>query len=103
SKDYIVLDFPEKTKQELFVEAKKTVSSKFESSNSKFYTEVIDEQIVFEMFSRKSKLIMLNFGGSNLYYVLNQFELNFKDGRIMIKPVFKYLTNLEYNIENTAN
>ena len=97
SKDYIVLAFPNKSKHELFVAAKKLVNAKFEKTTSKEYTEIENEQITFSSFSSKSQLIMLNFAGSNIYHVHNQYELNFKDGKVMVKPIYQYLTNFESN------
>lgn len=99
TKDYSVLEFPTKNKHELFVTVKKVLTNNFVHMKSNNYTEIEDEQISVQLLSGKGNLIMLNFGGSNIYYVLNQYEFNFKDGKIMIKPAFLYLTNLEINKE----
>jgi len=106
SKDYIVLEFPGKSKHDLFVSVKKTVqsiNSTFGNALMDRFSDIEDEQITFNVVSNNSRMIMLNFSGSNIYHVYTKYELNFKEGKIMIKPIFLFLTNKESNQEYLTN
>lgn len=80
SKDFIVSEFTSKSKSDLFTAAKKHITAEYVGIKNDGYNEVENEQIVLDMKSTTS-------GGS---FINNRFEINFKDGKIMIKPTFKY-------------
>lgn len=95
SKNYIVLDFPGKTKVELFTLINKYIAYEYKESMEKGYKEIQNEQIVIDALSQSSRTIFINKKGPNVWKVLNRYEINFKDDKIMVRPVFLNLTNTD--------
>ncbi|WP_300685469.1 hypothetical protein [Chryseobacterium sp.] len=97
SKDYIILEYPGKAKEELYKMTKKYINSKYIGSKDYSFSEVEDEQIVIDVLSRDYRRIWINLSGGNLWKVSNRYEFNFKDGKLMIRPSFSNFTNTENN------
>lgn len=95
SKNYVVIDFPGKTKSELFSSIKKYITDEYKESLDKNYKELENEQIIFDALSQSSRTIFINKKGANVWKVLNRYEINFKDNKIMIRPTFINLTNTD--------
>ncbi|AQX00417.1 hypothetical protein [Elizabethkingia anophelis] len=85
-KDYIVYEFPGKTKSDLFNAAKMYINSTYKGVKFDGYNEVLNEQIVLDVNYEKPDAKLLEWGGG--LQVKNRIELNFKDDKMMIKPVF---------------
>ena len=94
-KDYIVYEFPGKTKSDLFNAAKMYVNSTYKGVKFDGYNEVANEQIVLDVNYVKPNAGM--FDGAGLFSVSNRYEMNFKDGKIMFRPSFRYLQDIKGN------
>lgn len=92
-KNFYVLDVPGKTQSELFKKTKIYLTGKYKGIKNDGYNEVEPDQIVLDVNGTNTKVIIINFAGANVWVVSNRYELNFKDGKIMIKPSFSELTN----------
>lgn len=92
-KNFYVLEIPGKTQSELFKKAKIYITGKYKGVKNDGYNEVEPEQIVLDVNGSNEKTIIINFSGANVWSVSNRYELNFKDGKVMIKPIFRELTN----------
>lgn len=91
-KNYIVLEFPGKSQKELFIDAKKYFTSKFERLKGQGYNEVENEQLVLDVNSRI--VVAVAYYKSGYWDLLNRYEINFKDEKLMIRPRF---ITLEYD------
>lgn len=91
---YYVVDIPGKTKSELFNSAKSYINTNYTNLKGNGYNEVQGEQIVltFRAVSAKAKVLSIEQIDGDF---VNQYELNFKDGKMMIKPSFEYLELLD--------
>ena len=92
-KNYYVLEVPGKTQVELFKKAKIYITGKYKGVKNDGYNEVEPEQIVMDVNGSNEKTIIINLAGANVWSVSNRYELNFKDGKVMIKPIFRELSN----------
>lgn len=101
SKNYIVIDFPNTNKDQLFQKAKKYITSTYKGLKHDGYNEVLNEQIVLDVVSNSYKKMWINMQGSNLWKASNRYEINFKDNKIMIRPSFSHFENTMNN--STAN
>lgn len=101
SKNYTVLDFPGKNKEELFILTKKYISSNYRSVENEEYKEVVNEQIISDITSLTSRTIFISKKGPNIWRVVNSYEINFKDFKIMIRPTFLHLVNTDNNTKTT--
>lgn len=89
-KDYIVLDFPNLNQQDLFDKVKIYITSRYKGVKFDGYNEVAGKQIVLDLTESAATIKMLGIpviGGD----FTNRYELNFKDGKIMVKPTFSYI------------
>lgn len=93
SKDYIVIDFPGKNKEELYILAKKYINSNYPEAKSEDLKEIQNEQIIADVTSQSSRTIYINKKGSNVWNVVNNFEISFKDNKIKVHPIFTHLIN----------
>ncbi|MGH1516852.1 hypothetical protein [Chryseobacterium sp. JK1] len=98
SKNYVVLEFPGKKIQELFSLVKNNLPKKYDLKFDHII-ESENNQIIVEITSQSSRTIFINRKGANVWKVVNKYELNFKDEKIMIKPSFMYLLNTETKSE----
>lgn len=102
TKNFVVLEFPGKTQSELFKKVKIFITGKYKGIKNDGYNEVENDQIVLDVRGSQEKTIIIRFSGSNVWSASNRYEINFKDGKVMIKPLFRELDNtLDYGI--TAN
>ena len=92
-KNYYVIELPGKPQNELFKKAKIYITGKYKGIKNDGYNEVESEQIVLDVNGSNEKTIIINLSGANVWSVSNRYELNFKDGKIMIKPIFRELSN----------
>ncbi|MCD1117244.1 hypothetical protein [Chryseobacterium turcicum] len=95
SKNYIVLSFPGVNKQTLFDKTKNYITSNYPYLDKEKLKETVNDQLLFEVVSQTSRTVFINKRGSNVWSVVNYFEINFKDDKIMIKPTFVNLTNAD--------
>lgn len=95
TKNFVVIEVPNKSKQEIFISLKKLLNDKFIGMKSESYTEIENEQISVFLYSKNKLTILLNPLVANVYYANVKYEFNFKDGKMMIKPTFQFLTNFE--------
>ncbi|HCD9234563.1 TPA: hypothetical protein NEG48_001548 [Elizabethkingia anophelis] len=86
SKNYVVIESPDKSKSDLFNVVKMYVNSNYKGVKFDGYNEVVNEQIVIDLVYRKPNAGALEWGGGLL--VKDRIEINFKDGKVMIKPIF---------------
>lgn len=93
TKNFVVLEFENKPKDELFKKVKSYIISNYKGIKNDGYNEIENEQIVLDVESRNTATIMFIMSGSNIWAISNRYEINFKDNKIMIKPSFKNLTN----------
>ncbi|MBT0540037.1 hypothetical protein J5300_07250 [Riemerella anatipestifer] len=96
-KNYIVVDFPNQSKSELFKNAKIYFTSKYKYLKGDGYNEVEPDQIVVNILGSEEKTIIIDLAGANVWKASNRYEVNFKDGKIMIKPSFSELDNTMRN------
>lgn len=87
------MEIPNKSQSELFKKAKIYITGKYKGIKNDGFNEVEPEQIVLDVSGSNEKTIIINLSGANVWSVSNRYELNFKDGKIMIKPIFRELTN----------
>lgn len=91
SKRYVVLDFPNISKEELFLDAIKFINANYERPEE--ITNILEnEQIVITDFS----FINVKTNFFNAYESLQlkyfyKYDLQFRDGKIRIEPKFDYL------------
>lgn len=92
-KDYIVLDYPDKSKNDLFYLVKKYFTTSYKGIKEDGYNEVLNEQIVSDILSSSSRTMFINIKGSNIWKASIRYEINFKDNKIMIRPSFSHFSN----------
>lgn len=93
-KEFVVLDFPNKTQSELFKLAKSYLGSMY--NNPKYVTtEQVNEEIFIDGLVRDLVKTTLTLSGANIYSFEYKIKLNFKDGKIRFEPFFKELSNSE--------
>ncbi|WP_267406803.1 MULTISPECIES: hypothetical protein [unclassified Chryseobacterium] len=93
SKNYVVIDLSGHKKEDLFKTVKENLFKIYKDANDEQYSELPNEQITFNVMSQTSRTIFINRKGANVWKVVNKYEINFKDDKIMIKPSFVNLTN----------
>lgn len=92
-KNYYVLEMPGKSQADLFKKAKIYITGKYKGVKNDGFNEVEPEQIVLDVSGTNEKTIIIQFSGPNIWTASNRYEINFKDGKIMIKPSFRELDN----------
>ncbi|WP_300669599.1 hypothetical protein [Soonwooa sp.] len=87
TKNFIVLEFPDQTQKQLFDKTKMYIHSNFKNLKGDGYNEVEYGQIKL----RESAIAKVNkiLGLATITYMINTYEINFKDAKIMIKPTFE--------------
>lgn len=96
-KNYVVIEVPNKTKHDLYIATKKFVNNYYK--NPKFVTtDIEDEQIMINAVGSEFKVIY-QLSGANLWRMRYQYEIQFKDRKIMFKPTF---VELENTMESTT-
>ena len=90
SKDFAVVEIPGKSQAELFKLPKIYLTSNYKNLKGNGYNEVEPNQIVLTLrsFSATTKLLGIPPIGGDF---VNRYEINFKDGKVMIKPAFQYV------------
>lgn len=89
TKNYVVIEKPGKTKEQLFIDVKKYISASYKGVKFDGYNEVANEQIVLDLRDEQEGNVKI-LGVSLLSgYISIRYEINFKDGRFMIKPTFQ--------------
>ena len=87
-KDYVVIEMPNTSKEELFKRTKKFINSFY--NNPKYISsEVENEQIVIDAIGKQFKVIY-QFSGANLWRMSYKYEINFKDNAIDGSSVVTY-------------
>ncbi|WP_326983876.1 hypothetical protein VUJ46_04875 [Chryseobacterium sp. MYb264] len=97
TKNYVVIDFQGHKKEYLFKIVKENVNKLYKELLNEQYVELENEQIVLNIMSQTSRTIFINREGPNVWRVVNRYEINFKDGKIMIRPSFVNLRNTDNN------
>lgn len=95
TKNYIILEYPGKTKEELYKLTTKYIFSNYSGSKNHSFSNVENEQIVIDVLSRDYRRMWINLSGGNLWKVSNRYEFNFKDGKIKFTPSFSSFSNTE--------
>ncbi|WP_426473387.1 hypothetical protein [Chryseobacterium balustinum] len=94
--DYIVLEFSGKNKDQLFTLAKNYIESQKYNFEKTDYSEKLNENITFILTSQTGRTIFIDKKKKpNVWKVVNRFEINFKDNKIMIRPFFLHLLNAD--------
>lgn len=88
-KNFVVIDLPGKSQSEIFTLVKKHITSTYKNLKNG-YNEVGTEQIVIDVNSIASTVKLLG-QQMSVGEFTNRYELNFKDGKMMIKPNFQKL------------
>ena len=101
TKNYVVVEKPEKTKEQLFIDVKKFVSATYKGLKFDGYNEVPNEQIVLDV--RNEQGSNAKVFGMSLFsgFVSIRYEMNFKDGKFMIKPTFQKAETFSNNKTST--
>ncbi|GEM_PF-947986 len=100
SKNYIVLEYPEFNQKQLYEKTKIFVQSKFKNLKGDGLNEVEYSFIKIRTSEPGTRVKML--GREFLMsYMITTFELNFKDGKIMIKPILELFEPAESGASNT--
>lgn len=92
-KEFAVFEIEGKSQAELFKKAKIYITGRFKGLKNDGYNEVEPEQIVLDVNGTKEFTTLINFSGANVWKLRNRYEINFKDGKVMVKPLFIYLDN----------
>lgn len=96
TKDYIVIEVPNQSKENIYTSVKKFVNTNF--NNPKFVTsEVLNEQIVVDARDSDPIKVVFRLSGSNIWHFNYKYTIDFKEGKIKFTPYFKYLDNEEDN------
>lgn len=87
SKDYVVIEFPNYNQKELFDKTKMFITSNYRNLKNDGLNEVEYSQLKLRsrVVGTKVKLLGSESVGS---YLTTTYDINFKDGKIMIKPFF---------------
>lgn len=85
SKNYIVLEYPELNQKQIYDKTKIFIQSKFENLKSEGINEVEHSFIKIKTAAPGTRI-----GGSLMSLMIVTYELNFKDGKIMIKPILDH-------------
>lgn len=94
TKDYVIIDVPNKTKENLFIAAKQFVNTFY--NNPKYVSsEVNNEQIVIDGRDSKPITTIFRLSGNNLWSLNYKYDIQFKDNKVKFTPYFKNLTNPE--------
>lgn len=88
SKNYVVLNFPGKSQQELYKAVLKFANSIY-NRPEKVITKVEGEQIVIDAMEKK----VTSWGRGNDLDFFYKITMDFKDGRMRFSPSYKYLEN----------
>ncbi|OPC76215.1 hypothetical protein BAZ12_19590 [Elizabethkingia miricola] len=88
-KDYFVYEYPGLTQKQIFDKAKMYIHSNFKNLKGDGFNEVESSQI--KLRSRQRFEGNKVFGMANTWVLNNVYEFNFKDGKMMIKPVYEYV------------
>ena len=101
TKNYAVIEIQGKTKEQIFTEVKKYVSASYKGLKFDGYNEVPNEQIVLDV--RNEQGSSTKVFGMSLFsgFVSIRYEINFKDGRFMIRPTFQKAETSSNNKTNT--
>ncbi|MDY3507028.1 hypothetical protein PG587_09145 [Riemerella anatipestifer] len=94
NKDYVVLENLEGSNKELFDKVKMFIFSKYKVSKDLPYSEVDGKSIVIDVRGNNEIRKIINMG-NNLYRSIVRYELKFKDNKMMIKPYFLKLKNID--------
>lgn len=89
-KEFTVYEFTGKSQSDLFKLAKLYITSNYKNLKGEGYNEVQPDQIVLTLEQNAGvvkKLGIPVIGGD----FTNRYEINFKDGKIMVKPEFSYI------------
>ena len=95
-KDYIVFEVPNMTQKQLFEKTKMYITSKYNNLKGDGYNEVEPQQMVLNVTGSKSATVILSLG-NNIWRVDNRYEINFKDGKLMVKPYLYSFYNVMDN------
>lgn len=85
SKNYIVLEYPELNQKQIYDKAKIFIQSKFENLKSDGISEV-----EYSFIKIKTAAPGTRIGGSLMSLMMVTYELNFKDGKMMVKPILDH-------------
>lgn len=88
-KDFIVFEYPGLTQKQIFDKAKMYIHSNFKNLKGDGFNEVEPSQI--KLRSRQRFEANKVFGMVNTWVLNSVYEFNFKDGKIMIRPVYEYI------------
>ncbi|MGJ1360605.1 DUF4468 domain-containing protein [Sphingobacterium spiritivorum] len=94
NKNFIVLDLPGKTKNELYNTTLKFISSTYNNPNF-VTTKVEGEQIVIDAIGQGVSKRTMRLSESNIWDLNYKLIIDFKDGKIKVEPIFKNYDNLE--------
>ncbi|MFP3593967.1 hypothetical protein [Chryseobacterium sp. SIMBA_038] len=89
SKNYIVLEFPDLKQQQLYEKTKIFIQSKFQNLKGDGFNEVQYSFIKIRTTTPGTKVKALG-SISLMSYMITTYEINFKDGKFMIKPILEY-------------
>ncbi len=96
TKNYVVIEVPRKSQKELYNNVL-TFARKY-YNNPKFVTTTTEnEQIVIDALANEAVRTTITLSGSNLWDLEYKVIMSFKDGRIKLEPIYKFLNNGEGN------
>ncbi len=92
SKNFVVIDLPDKTQKELFDKTKMHIHSNYSNLKGDGYNEVEYSQIkiVYTTIIDTGRRLL---GMSVTKPYISAYEIGFKDGKVMIKPQFVEINN----------
>lgn len=92
--DYIVVNVDGLSKNEAFKRTKSFINTYYNSPKN-VTSEVDNEQIVIDAKTSKAIRAIYRFSGGNLWVMEYKIEFLVKDGKILFRPLFKRLDNIE--------
>lgn len=94
TKNYVVIEAPGKTKEQLYTDILAFVRKYY--NNPKFVTTTTEnQQIVVDALANEAVRTTIVLAGSNLWDLEYKVDMQFKDGRIRLEPIYKFLNNGE--------
>jgi len=100
TKNFIVLEYPELNQKQLYDKTKTFIQSKFKNLKGDGLNEV--EYSFIKLIASSPGTTVKAFGSESLMsYMVTTYEINFKDGKLMIKPTLERFESSGPGVDNT--
>ncbi|SHL52169.1 hypothetical protein SAMN05444360_102175 [Chryseobacterium carnipullorum] len=100
TKNFIVLSYPELNQKQLYDKTKTFIQSKFKNLKGDGLNEV--EYSFIKLRASSPGTTVKVFGSESLMsYMVTTYEINFKDGKLMVKPTLERFESNSPGVDNT--